>query len=319
LTLFIKPLIMVSLAILMLAGCATKTDPVGPDGSNSNTVRFSVDAAAAESVAYRWAEGSFDSEKNYTVVGFSIQATRPDPSEEIDGLSLLFPGNSVGTFTIAANSASIIIVHKGVSYDGVSGTLKISKYGIVGETIEGSYTGILANQDDTLEVTSFTFSAKRIADNELNMGGDDGSEQTATMTLSGDIGVTGDISIVPTTSSVIVVYASRRGAVEGEFEHNGVTYQVFIDIPVGSVGGAWDAEYPWYEGDNPNLPRFAMSFGPLGGETTVLRGTEGTTTVTSISDTRIRASGSGTCTTQVGGEDVTITIENFEVELDIAP
>lgn len=158
---------------LAIAACSKSGDPVTPGATATNTVKYSVNRGADQTTAYRWAEGSFNSDSSISVLGFSVQATRPDDDTEADGMIIAFNGQSTGTSTVGVTATAVMYRDSSV-YIGTGGTLVVSKYGNIGQTIEGTLTArmisfsFFGGPSDTLDVKEFRFSAKRIEDNQFN-------------------------------------------------------------------------------------------------------------------------------------------------------
>lgn len=316
---------------LAVGSCSKSGDPVSPGTTAVNTVKFSVNRGADRTTAYRWAEASFTTDSNLTLVGFSVNPTRPADDDESDGMVLIFQGNSTGTFTVGM-MASALMFRDSSMYTSVGGTLTITKYGNVGQTIEGTFTGrligvtFLGSRVDTIDVKEFRFSAKRLQDNEFGPIDDDdddnGTGLDASFTITGPIAVTGTIVIKDAFAAANGLAEGgtvvRYGSIIGTFMHNGLEYSAMITIPFGT--GSWrTGSFPWTTPIGGTFGRFWMNLITMDDVTKSyqLQAVSGTTVVTSVTGNRLVGTANGTCTTNIDGEDVTVTITNLKFEMII--
>jgi hypothetical protein len=325
------------LASALITGACTKSgDPVSPGTTTTNAVKFSVNRGADQTTVYRWAEASFNTDSNLTVVGFSVLPARPSDTDESDGLVLSFPGKTTGNFTVGMTTGAILF-RDSVMFIGISGSLAVTKYGNVGQTIEGTFTGrmigfsMFGSRVDTIDVKEFRFSANRLADNAFGPIDDDGDDDgddddgtgiTASFTISGPIAVNGNIVIndafavangLPDAGTII-----RFGQIIGSFDHNGNRYDAMITIPFGT--GDWrTGSFPWTTPIGGTFGRFWMNLITLNDVTKSyqLQATSGTTIVSSMSGNILRGTANGTCTAVVDGEEVTVNISNLTFEMRI--
>lgn len=156
---------------LLVIGC-TK-EPVAPNNpAASNRLTLNGGGHANEKLTFPDAVASYLTESDVTVVAIG-DSTVPETADA-PGALIFFKGNTVGTFTInnADSNVFVWVFTDTTQYALISGTVTITKYGAVGEKIEGTFAGSgttnVNGVDIPITVTDGAFSAVRLLDNKLD-------------------------------------------------------------------------------------------------------------------------------------------------------
>jgi hypothetical protein len=159
-------------AVILLASCS-KDSSNPTDGSNIDTGtgnNAAVVNSDKENFSFKLGMGLFD--KLYGVTDIVFTSFVPSGSQTTDGyaMSISFRGNGVASYNFDDDDNGIIIMKNYIVYQTVpgSGKINITKYGAVGQTIEGTFTGqfVSATGGATFTVTSASFKATRLEDDE---------------------------------------------------------------------------------------------------------------------------------------------------------
>jgi hypothetical protein len=172
-------------SMLLINGCSKKDDnPVNPVNPDNNTNNSSSNSVTVNGDGYN----------NQTFEGVSIASTAtyiPNDNvtgcqfvvNAIDGTQIIFyfKGKTTGTYqwdlgSIESTSKSGFVFRTGTSATNMkfyfskanSGSVKITSYGNIGQTVSGTFSGTLYNMaDDTKTITvSGKFSSTRTIDGE---------------------------------------------------------------------------------------------------------------------------------------------------------
>ncbi len=169
----VKLTAMISAVIILLvlaAGCSKKSDnnPVGPDPNPTTaSAQLTLNGSGYTNKAATLNNG---------VCGYSIQdtATAIYFYGAVDGdtlqLYIIFKGTQTGAKPWDQDNA-VVIYSMSSTFIGVAqGTTTVSKFGAVGEKVEGSLNGKLieASTQTELNITG-TFSAVRVPDSQQNL------------------------------------------------------------------------------------------------------------------------------------------------------
>lgn len=159
-----KSLLLLSLFALLFISCSKDDDnPI-----NSGTYGASGKIITTEgSVDYKYGAASYDEDDNETFVMLA-------DNETIFGGSLFgsnyigfyFDGRSTGTYNLGENAGLVL---NGSLYASISGTITITKYGQIGDYVEGSITGkFVSMTGTTLDITSSNFKVKLFDDDDFD-------------------------------------------------------------------------------------------------------------------------------------------------------
>lgn len=146
-------------ALVMLAGCS-KDDNASPSGSGTGgggtpsgtwVVQFTLDGDGYSNESFVFADD--DAELLYNnVVGATIgTCTVPINEDDSRTFQVMFPGNETGNWSCNTGTGSgcgmlaitLDMVQK--SYVGSDYTVTVTKFGPVGDTVEGTFSGVLYN------------------------------------------------------------------------------------------------------------------------------------------------------------------------------
>jgi hypothetical protein len=163
-------IILLALAIA-LASCSK--DSTNPTDNNNNNNNLGTNSAVVKSdkgdLTFKLGAGVFDVLYGYTDLAFSSFTSSDNQSTSGYAMSITFKGKANGDY-ILNDDNEIIIMKNYVVYGSVPGTGKITitKYGAVGQTIEGTFTAqfVSATGSETFTVASASFKAIRIEDEE---------------------------------------------------------------------------------------------------------------------------------------------------------
>jgi hypothetical protein len=145
---------------LALASCSK--DSTNPSDNNNTGTNAAVVKSDKEDFTIKIGMGLYD--KSYEVTAIEFNSGTSDGY----GMLITFKGNGVASYNLDLYDNSITIVKNLVTHYSVpgSGKINITKYGAVGQTIEGTFTGQFLNPVDgtTFTVTSASFKATRLQD-----------------------------------------------------------------------------------------------------------------------------------------------------------
>jgi len=147
---------------IALASCSK--DSTNPSDDNNTGSNAAVVKSDKEDFTIKSGMGVYD--KSYDVTAIEFTSLTSDGY----GMLITFEGNGVASYNLDLYDNSITIIKNLVMYYSVpgSGKINITKYGAVGQTIEGTFTGQFLNPADggTFTVTSASFKATRLEDEE---------------------------------------------------------------------------------------------------------------------------------------------------------
>ncbi|MCO5252037.1 MAG: hypothetical protein M9949_11555 [Candidatus Kapabacteria bacterium] len=166
-------------AAILLASCSKKssnpTDGSNIDNGTGNNA--AVVNSDKEKFTFKLGMGIFDT--HYGVTDLAFTSFVPSDNQTAAGyaMSISFKGNGVASYNLDDDDNGIIIMKNYIVYHAVpgSGKINITKYGAVGQTIEGNFTAqfVSITGGETFTVTSASFKATRVEDEEDDGDPDD--------------------------------------------------------------------------------------------------------------------------------------------------
>lgn len=162
-------------AFVLLASCSkNSTNPTDNNNPNLGNNAASVTSNKG-TFNFRSGLGVYDKPYDYTDLAFTGFVATGNQQSLGYMLTLSFAGNKTGVFQLNDDNGIIMMIDF-IVYVSVEGTGKITitRYGAVGSTIEGSFSGQLqSSTGDVLTVTGATFKATRLQDEEDDGGSGD--------------------------------------------------------------------------------------------------------------------------------------------------
>lgn len=300
------------LVALTMAACSDDEAPTGP--STGSTFRMSVTSGANTSTR-SWAHsaGMFNTaEQRSYIYGTDVPLTETE--QELPAfVTIVIPGRSTGTFTVGATPGSAQMAYSAqansiiTAYAATSGTITVSRYGAVGGTIEGTFSGTFASLSGAqVSINNGQFSVRRVED---DLFADDDDE---TPVDNGSI-ITLDLSDVSSIPEPITIRGygtlqpvdTEQGSItmlvlSGQATVDGNPYSVVVTIAPSDDYGYNPGTYQW---SPEGASAVNLVFTPLeAGSTFVVAANVGQTTITSNTNQAITGTSSGSMIIIRGGE-----------------
>lgn len=162
---------------LALASCSkNSTNPTDNNNTNTGTNAAVVNSNKGN-LTFKIGLGLFDRLYGTTDMVFSSYVS--DDNQQTAGYSMVisFRGNGIASYNLDDLDNGITILKNYVVYTSIpgSGKINITKYGAVGQTIEGNFTAQFESVTggETFTVTSASFKASRLADDDDDGDPDD--------------------------------------------------------------------------------------------------------------------------------------------------
>ncbi len=150
---------------IALASCSK--DSTNPSDDNNNKANAAEIDSDLGNFSSKQCFGTFYSKGEHTKIEFYSFDGSGNKDTNAYSITLTFKGTNSGNYTANLdNSISIMIDNITYESNWGSGKMEITKYGDVGETIEGKFSGTLKSDGATLKVTSATFTALRLPDSD---------------------------------------------------------------------------------------------------------------------------------------------------------
>ncbi len=188
-------IILLTIAIALASCSKDSTNPT--DDNNNNNNNLGTNSAVVKSdkgdLTFKLGAGVFDVLYGYSDLVFSSFTSSDNQATDGYAMSITFKGNTNGEYSLS-NDNEIIIMKNYVVYGSLPGTGKITitKYGAVGQTIEGTFSAqfVSSSGTETFTVTSASFKAARLEDDDDDDPDDDLSYsymEIKMTTVSGEI------------------------------------------------------------------------------------------------------------------------------------
>lgn len=189
-----KYLSIILLALAMaLASCSkNSTNPTDNNNIGGNSAVVKSDKG---DLTFKLGFGAYDIKFGNTEIGFTSYVPIGNQNPTAFAMAITFQGNSTGSFDFNPNN-DVLILKDNLLFGALpgKGKINITKYGAVGQTIEGTFSGQFISSDglETFTVTSASFKAIRLPDEDDNDPDDDlnYSYMEIQMTINGVASIT---------------------------------------------------------------------------------------------------------------------------------
>ncbi|MCU0329795.1 MAG: hypothetical protein MUC47_02325 [Candidatus Kapabacteria bacterium] len=300
------------LALVMVA-CSDDEAPTAP--STGSTFRMSV-TSGTNTFSRTWAysAGMFNTAEQRSYI-YGTDIPLAETEQELPAfITIVVPGRSTGTFTIGTTAGSAQMAYSAqanaiiTAYAATSGTVTVSRYGAVGGTIEGSFSGTFASLSGAqVSINNGQFSVRRVEDDLYADDDDDESPIDNGSSLTLDLS---DVSSIPDPITIrgygtLQPVDTEQGSItmlvlSGQATVDGNPYSVVATIAPSDDYGYNPGTHQW---SAEGASAVNLVFTPLEtGSTFIVAANVGQTTITSNTNQSITGTSSGSMIIIRGGE-----------------
>jgi hypothetical protein len=152
---------------IFLLGCSSNSS--NPDDDKTNVFRsHSVVHTESRQYDFNYTLSVYMPNVNMTwIVASTLDLMEDSEDSDYNGFEVGVEGTTVGSYQLNdKNRIYMFIDEKYYDSENGSGTIEITKYGGIGDYIEGTFSGTFTSGSDNINVVSASFKGYRIEDEE---------------------------------------------------------------------------------------------------------------------------------------------------------